>query len=222
MQRTTGEHNRESIRVLLIVEKQVLLDAMKVVLENAIGIEVVGTTGNPNEFTHSIIDLKPDVVICDLVMQGGDPIALAEIGIARSPKTQILILTSDPTDLQLGYALRAGVAGILTMNETIQNVEQGIRSVFDGQRVYSEEVRTRFKDVAVTSQAQIKMRSLTPREINVVRLVAQGMTTVQIADIIHRSPKTIDNQISSALAKTESANRVELSRWAIREGLINA
>ncbi len=67
-----------------------------------------------------------------------------------------------------------------------------------------------------------KILMLSPRELTIVRLVAQGMTTAQIAESVFRSPKTVDNQISSAFAKTGCNNRVELSRWAIREGLVQA
>ncbi len=69
---------------------------------------------------------------------------------------------------------------------------------------------------------ETKILRLSPREITIVGLVAQGPTIGQIAEKVFRSPKTVDNQISSAFSKTECSNRVELSLWAIREGLVQA
>ena len=216
------DQDRSPIKVLLVDDHKVLADAIKAVLDTSGDIQVIGRINTPNEVTHAITSLQPDVILCDLEMPGGDPLEQAALGIAQSVSTKILILTAYPTDAHINRAMRIGVAGMLTKNEPVEAVVDGIRAVNSGHQIFSTDVRERMELVRDASRTELKVLSLTPRELSVVRMVAQGMTTMQIADAIHRSPKTIDNQISSALAKTKSANRVELSRWAIREGLIKA
>ena len=217
-----SEKSQSPITILLVDDHKVLADAIKAVLDTSGDIEVVGRVNSPTEVTHTIASLKPDIVLCDLEMPGGDPLEQASLGVEQSPSTKILILTAYPSDAHINRAIRIGVAGMLTKNEPVEAVVDGIRAVHSGHQIFSNDVRERLSLVKDASHAELKVLALTPRELSVVRLVAQGMTTVQIAEVIHRSPKTIDNQISSALAKTKSANRVELSRWAIREGLIKA
>lgn len=208
------------VRVLLVDDHKIVADALTAVLRISGDIEVVGRVNTPDKIVESIANLQPDVVICDLEMPGGDPLDQAAEGITQSPKTKLLVLTAYPTDAHITRAIQMGVRGFLTKHEPAEAVVDGIRAVQFGHAIYSDEVRERMMQSA--SQTEVKVLTLTPRELSVVRLVAQGMTTSQIADEIHRSPKTIDNQISAALAKTNSANRVELTRWAIREGLVQA
>lgn len=208
------------IRVLIVDDHKIVADALSAMLNNSCDITVVGRANTPDQIVDSITSLMPDLVICDLEMPGGDPLDRAAEGIERSPTSKLLVLTAYPTDAHIARAIKIGVHGFLTKHEPSEAVVDGIRAVCAGHAIYSDEVKERMLQEA--SLKEIKVLTLTPRELSVVRLVAQGMTTSQIAVSIHRSPKTIDNQIGSALTKTNCANRVELTRWAIREGLVQA
>lgn len=210
------------IRVLLIDDHRIVAEALSALLTESGDFEVVSIVNDADDIVNSIADHRPHVVICDLEMPGGDPLDRAAEGIARSGVSKLLILTAYPTDAHITRAIQLGASGFLSKHEPAEAVVDGIRAVHSGHAIYSDEVRERMLHSTASSQAELKVLALTPRELSVVRLVAQGMTTAQIAESIHRSPKTIDNQISSALAKTNSTNRVELSRWAIREGLVKA
>ncbi len=214
--------NTDNIRVLIIDDHKIVADALSAVLEDSGDIQVVARVSKPDDIVSAITEHQPDVVICDLEMPGGDPLDRAAEGIAQSNGSKLLVLTAYPTDTHIARAIQMRVGGFLTKHEPAEAVVDGIRAVHSGHASYSDEVRDRMTADKSSSQAELKVLTLTPRELSVVRLVAQGMTTVQIAEAIHRSPKTIDNQISSALTKTNSTNRVELSRWAIREGLVKA
>lgn len=228
MTQTTGTQSSESngnkptpsIRVLLVDDHKVVADALSSMLNLSQDIRVVGRVNTPGQIIDAIVAQQPDVVVCDLEMPGGDPLDQAAEGITQSPKTKLLVLTAYPTDAHITRAMQMGVRGFMTKYEPAEAILDGIRAVQAGHAIYSDEVRERMMHNA--SHAEIKVLTLTPRELSVVRLVSQGMTTAQIAEEIHRSPKTIDNQISAALAKTNSSNRVELTRWAIREGLVQA
>lgn len=211
----------QPIRVLVIDDHRVVAEALVSLLSATKRIEVVASVSDSAQIVDSIISAQPDIVVCDLEMPGGDPLERAALGVSQSPHTKVLVLTAYPTDAHIARAIDMGVRGILTKNEPAEGVVDGIYAISAGHSIYSDEVKSRMV-MPEGKHAEIKLLSLTPRELSVVRLVAQGMTTSQIADHINRSPKTIDNQISSALAKTNSANRVELSRWAIREGLVIA
>lgn len=210
------------IRVLLIDDHKIVAEALSALLIESGDFRVVGIVNDPADIVKSIAEHKPDVVICDLEMPGGDPLDRALEGISLSNDSKLLVLTAYPTDAHISRAVQMGVCGFLSKHEPAEAVVDGIRAVHSGYAIYSDEVRDRIVTRKSDSQTELKVLTLTPRELSVVRLVAMGMTTSQIAESIHRSPKTIDNQISSALSKTQSSNRVELSRWAIREGLIEA
>ncbi len=214
------ETDRVLIRVLLIDDHKVVADALSALLKISGDFVEVGRVNTPAQIVESITTLQPDIVICDLEMPGGDPLDRAAEGLSQSLISKLVVLTAYPTDANIARAIQIGVRGFLTKHEPAEAVIDGLRAVHAGHAIYSEEVKERLKHGA--SLTELKVLSLTPRELSVVRLVAQGMTTQQIADAIHRSPKTIDNQISSALTKTNSSNRAELTRWAIREGLVNA
>ncbi|MHA7812054.1 MAG: response regulator [Phycisphaerales bacterium] len=213
--------NQDSpIRVLLIDDHKIVAEALTALLEESGEVKVVARVSRTEDIVSAIIEHRPDVAICDLEMPGGDPLDRAAEGIAQVSGTKLLILTAYPTDAHINRAIQMGVGGFLTKHEPAEAVVDGILAVHSGHAIYSDEVRERMTEDKSSTQTELKVLTLTPRELSVVRLVAQGMTTAQIAETIHRSPKTIDNQIGSALSKTNSTNRVELSRWAIREGLV--
>lgn len=219
--RVVTPDSAQPIRVVVIDDHRVVAEALVTLLNTSERIEVVASVSDSAQIVDSIITTQPDIVVCDLEMPGSDPLDRAALGMSQSPSTKLLVLTAYPTDAHIARAIEMGVRGFMTKHEPAEAVVDGIYAISAGHSIYSDEVKSRMV-MPEGKYAEIKLLSLTPRELSVVRLVAQGMTTSQIADQINRSPKTIDNQISSALAKTNSSNRVELSRWAIREGLVIA
>jgi DNA-binding NarL/FixJ family response regulator len=209
-------------RILIIDDHRVVAQALSSLIqvhERDAKVEITSDLTGVRDIVNSF---RPNVIVCDLEMPGGDPLdVIADIRTIE-PKIAILILTAFPTDAHIARALKLKVNGFMTKHEPAETVLDGIRAILTGHAIYSDEVRDRITESGSGSNIELKVLTLSPRELTVVRLVAQGLTTAQIAEMIHRSPKTIDNQISSALTKTQSNNRVELSRWAIREGLIEA
>lgn len=214
--------NQKTIRVVHIDDHQIVTDALAALLEDAGDISVVAQVSHPGSIVEEIAKHKPDVVLCDLEMPGGDPLERISEAMTIVPNIRAMVLTAYPTDVHINRSIQIGVSGFLTKNEPLEALVDGVRAIAAGHSIFSSEIRERMGEGRGASLSEPKLLALTPRELSVVRLVALGMTTSQIADSIHRSPKTIDNQISSALSKTKSSNRVELSRWAIREGLVRA
>lgn len=218
-QRANAGHK---IRVLIIEDHKVVAEAMSALLNVTDGMEVVDRVYDTGQIVDKINQHKPDIVICDLEMPGGDPLDSAAEAIRENPGTRLMILTAYPTDAHITRACKIGVHAFMTKHEPADTIIDAIHAVMTGHVIYSDEIRDRMvqSDNGVIRECKVLM--LSPRELAIVRLVAQGMTTPQIAEKVFRSPKTVDNQISSAMSKTKSANRVELSRWAIREGLVQA
>jgi DNA-binding NarL/FixJ family response regulator len=209
------------IRVLIVDDHKIVADAIVALLKITDGFQVVGQVNTPAEVLEVVERQKPQVIVTDLEMPGGDPLEKIAQVMREYPKMRVLVLTAYPTDAHIARALKLGVHGFMTKHEPAETVVDGIRAIMAGHAIYSDEVHSR---LVSSEQREIKpeVLQLSPRELTVVRMVAQGMTTPQIAESLLRSPKTVDNQIASAMAKTSSANRVELSRWAIREGLVQA
>lgn len=210
------------IRILVVDDHKIVADAICTLLQVSGDIEVLGRVYKSSQIRQAIIEHRPDIVLCDLEMPGEDPLEACIEGITDSIKTKIVILTAFPTDAHIARAVGVHVAGFLTKHEPAETVVDGIRAIAAGHEVYSDEVRDRMMSDEKNTIRESKILTLSPRELTIVRLVAQGLTTGQIAETVFRSPKTVDNQISSAFVKTGCSNRVELSRWAIREGLVQA
>lgn len=210
------------IRVLVIDDHKIVADAICTLLETNPDMKVLDRVYTTDRIIKSVKEHQPDVVLCDLEMPGGDSLEACQEALVGAPECKLLVLTAYPTAAHIARAMNAKVKGFLTKHEPAETVVDGVRAVANGYEVYSDEVRERMISDVNDSIRESKILKLSPRELTIVRLVAQGMTSAQIAEAVFRSPKTVDNQIASAFAKTGCSNRVELSRWAIREGLAQA
>lgn len=211
---------RSSVRVLIVDDHRVVADALSALIEVTGGIEVSRVVYDASELAEAMRLEQPDVVLSDLEMPGDDPLTNLSDGLAASPDTKVVILTAYPTDANIRRAIALDVAGFLTKHEPAEAILEGLRAVAAGHEVFSDAVRSRFMQSKSPAGRASRVIELSPRELHVVRLVAGGMTTAEIAESVYRSPKTVEKQIGSAMEKTSSGNRVELTRWAIREGLV--
>lgn len=219
---TTRGSGGSPLRILVVDDHKIVADAICTLLEVSGDIEVLGRIYESSQIRQAIVTHRPDIVLCDLEMSGEDPLEACIQGVADSVNTKIVILTAFPTDAHIARAVGVHVSGFMTKHEPAETVIDGIRAIAAGHEIYSDEVRERMLSGQESTIRESKILILSPRELTIVRLVAQGLTTGQIAETVFRSPKTVDNQISSAFVKTGCSNRVELSRWAIRQGLVQA
>ncbi len=210
------------MKILVVDDHKVVADAICALLNTTDDLEVVSRVYKAEDILGAVKQFRPDIVLCDLEMPGGDPLDACKDALTSSPEMKIVILTAYPTDAHVARAMSLPASGFITKHEPAETVVDGLRAIAAGHEVYSDEVRERILQSGSNTIRESKILKLSPREITIVRLVAQGLTSTQIAETVFRSPKTVDNQISSAFAKTGCSNRVELSRWAIREGLIQA
>lgn len=213
----------ERIRVLLVDDHSLVRSTLSSWLRSEAGVEVVGSVASADEAITEAIRQKPDVILMDIDMPGLLCFDAARVIKARCPNSKILFLSAFTNDRYIDDALAVEAAGYLTKGEPPETVIHAIREVSSGKVYFSPDVESRITIDSVGArlarEPRTRVQTLTPREIEVLRYVARGMTKKQIAATMHLSVKTVDNHSGSLMTKLDIHDRVGLARFAIREGL---
>jgi len=215
------------VTVVLADDHQLLRQSFGMLLNQTTGIKVVSDVGNSDDAVNACVHLRPDVAVLDIDMPGMDSFEAARTIKTRSPRTRLLFLSAFTHDRYIEAALGAGALGYLTKSEPMQSVIQAIHKVALGQACFSSEIQSRIvidEQGPTLAKHSVATRSstLTEREREVLRYLALGRSKKEIARIMHLSIKTIENHTSNLMARLNIHDRVELARFAIREGLIQA
>jgi len=209
---------------LIADDHAVLRAGLHVLLDAEPDMEVVGEAGDGATALSRIRELMPDVVLMDLSMpRMGGLEALRQIrGI--SPKTRVLILTMHDDESYLREALAAGSAGYVLKRAADIELFSAIRAVYQGGTyLHAAHTRVLFEGEASRQRIQPVRESepaLSPREQEILRLVALGYSSRQAADKLHLSPKTVETYRSRLMAKLELRSRADLVRYAMERGLL--
>lgn len=213
------------IKVLLVDDHALLRQSLSMVLSQNPAIHVVAEAVDGDQAIDLAIRHKPHVVVMDVDMPGVAAFDAATTIQARVPGAKIVFLSAFTHDRYIQSALRCGAMAYLTKNEPPEAVAAAIRAVAVGQTYFSASVQARLvidSDGVRLSEAAVHSRlaQLSPREIEALTYVAKGLSKKEIAALMHLSVKTVENHASSMMAKLEMHDRVELTRFAIREGLV--
>jgi DNA-binding NarL/FixJ family response regulator len=226
-----------TIRVLVADDQAVVRQGVVLLLSTAADIEVAGEAVDGLEALRLALDLKPDVALVDLRMPGLDGAQVTERIAAAGTGTRVLILTTYADDDAVLPALRAGAAGYLTKDVTSEALLAAVRDVAAGRTVLDSAVQQRLVELVVTDPAaagpgpgtgpstapsaapSAGAEGLTPREADVVRLVAQGLNNRQVAKAMFVSEATVKSHLNHILAKLAMQDRAALIAWAWRHGL---
>jgi DNA-binding NarL/FixJ family response regulator len=215
----------ESIKVLLADDHTLLRRAVGRVLHETPSIAVVAEVGNADDAIAAALRYQPNVVVLDIDMPGIASFDAARTITARVPNARILFLSAFTHDRYIEAALAAGALGYLSKNEPPEKVVEAIRAVAVGQCYFSPEVQSRLvidSDGVHLGQSTSRASLLTNREMEVLRYIARGLSKKEIAKTMHLSVKTVENHSASIMSRLDIHDRVELTRFAIREGLIEA
>jgi RNA polymerase sigma factor (sigma-70 family) len=211
-----------SIRVLLVDDHALARTGLRMVLDAEPDIEVVGEAANGRQAIHSVGRLKPDVVLMDVRMPELDGIAATReiAGTAR-----VLILTTFDLDEYVYDALAAGASGFLLKDVGPEQLTAGIRVVASGDALLAPTVTRRLIDELVAARRRQAtpapaLDSLTPREREVLELVAQGLSNVEIAELLVVEETTVKTHVSRLLAKLGLRDRVQAVIFAYETGLV--
>ena len=203
----------KKIKVLLADDHMVVRMGIASLLTFAGGIEVVGEADNGLDAVKMAHELGPDVVLMDLQMpELGGAEATARIH-AADPDVKILILTTFGTSAELKKAMDAGATGALVKSSSRTEIVGAIRGVMAGKQVLSDEIRHTIENFS-------SMPELSPRQIEILNLVAKGFSNKEIAEIIGISPDTVKEHVANIFQRIGASSRAEAATLAVNLGLI--
>jgi DNA-binding NarL/FixJ family response regulator len=213
------------LRILCVDDHAFLVDGLKARFSLEQDLDVIGRLSSAEQLVSEAMRLKPDVVLLDIEMPGPDPFEAADDLRRRCPDTKVVMLSAYVRDHYVSAALKAGVWGYFSKSDDTESIVEGLRKVAKGEFVMGPKVAERCKPVKPGKRAKSedppksKLETLTAREQEVLRLIGRGMSRTQIAETIHRSPKTVDGHRERIMAKLDIHSGPELVRFAIREGV---
>ena len=215
----------EPITVVLADDHALVRNMLKKHLDDEHDIHVIAVAANADEVLAAA-GMMPDVVVMDIDMPGTSCFEAARSMQRASPGTRTLFLSAFFNDAYIDQALAVEAAGYLTKTEPPETVSSAIRTAHAGGRHFSDQVTARIvvqeDGLRLRGDAHSRTAMLTDRELEVLRYVARGMSQKEIAQLIHRSEGTVHKHAKNIMAKLAIHDRVELARFAIREGLAEA
>jgi two-component system, NarL family, response regulator LiaR len=212
----------EPIRVLIVDDHAVVREGLRAFLALQDGIEVAGEAADGEEALEAAARLRPDVILMDLVMPRLDGVAAMRALRERLPRTRVIVLTSFLDDDKLLPALRAGAAGYLLKNADPQELVRAVHAAHAGEALLDPVVAARLVETLAADGVEEPLDRLTPREREVLVLIAHGFANKRIAQELAVSEKTVKAHVSHVLAKLGVSDRTQAAVFAVRAGLVGA
>jgi two-component system, NarL family, response regulator LiaR len=207
------------IRVLIADDHAVVRQGLRTYLELQQDVEVAGEAADGEAAVAEAERLAPDVVLLDLAMPRLDGVAALRELRLRAPAARVIVLTSFGEDDRLFEALRAGAAGFLLKDTEPPDLVRAIRSAHAGESPLSPATATRVVEEVARGGRPRAADLLTPRELDVLRLIARGRSNKRIALELGVAEKTVKTHVGHLLAKLGLADRTQAALYAVREGL---
>jgi DNA-binding NarL/FixJ family response regulator len=206
-----------SLRILIADDHGVVRSGLKLLLDRQPDIEVVAEAEDGIDALEKVVAEKPDVAILDVAMPRMTGLQATHEIKKQVPDTQVLILSMHDDERYLYEALRAGASGYVLKSAAGEDLLDAVRAAARGEPFLTPEAQqTLIRDFL----ARGEQPELTPREQEVVKLIAEAHTNKEIAGILHLSEKTVESHRANVLQKLGMRDRVELVRYAIRHGLV--
>lgn len=216
----------EEISVLLTDDHAIVRQGVRAFLETQPDLKVIGEAGSGEEAVHLCEQLAPDIVLMDLLMPGIGGVEATRRVKTISPRTQVIVLTSYHEDEHVVPAIRAGALSYLLKDAAPNEIALAIRKAARGEVTLSPAIAAQMmkavtgerKPVVATGQES----PLTARELEVIRLIADGLSNTEIAERLFLSEKTVKSHVSNILAKLDLTDRTQAAVYAWREGLMRS
>ena len=208
------------IRVIIVDDHTIVRKGIRALLTEVEDLEVVGEAGDGQQAVDLVEEIPADVILMDIVMPNMDGIEATEQITARQPDTHILALTSFAADDKVFPAIKAGAMGYLLKDTDPEELVKAIRQVHRGEPTLHPSIaRKVLHELGWPSSQPQTPDPLTEREVEVLRLVAKGMSNQEIAGELTIAEVTVRTHVSNILSKLHMANRVQATLYALREGL---
>jgi len=213
-----------SLKVLLADDHQISNEGLRVLLERGGKFEVVGMVNSGREVERMVRRLGPDLVIMDIGMPELNGIEAARKLRRLHPKVTIIALTMHDDRRYVSAMMGAGVRAYILKENAVEELELAIKTVAAGEIYISKALREKYQDQLseiISGSEQSLPDILTGREREVLQLLAEGKKTTQIGELLHVSAKTIETHRSNIMKKLRLNTLADLTRYAIREGLVS-
>ncbi|MEU9687880.1 response regulator transcription factor [Amycolatopsis japonica] len=213
-----------TIRVVIADDQSLVRTGLRMILDNADDIDVVGEAGDGAEAVALVADLDPDVVLMDIRMPEMDGVE-ATAAITAAHRARVLVLTTFDLDEYVYAALQAGASGFLLKDALAPDLLAGVRVVASGEATLAPTVTRRLLDRVVTglpaAPPDDRLALLTGRENEVLQQLARGLSNAEIAELLFLSPGTVKTHVGRILTKLGLRDRVQAVVFAYESGLIS-
>ena len=208
------------IRLLVVDDQTVVREGLVAILANYPDIEVVGQASDGNQALEIIKQVKPNVVLLDMVMPGLDGLATIPRIKEIAPNTRILVVTGFAESDRVYQAIKAGALGYILKDATREQLLLAIRDVAQGRASLQPSIAVKLiQEINHPSELNYTADPLTRRELETIRLIARGLSNQEIATELFVNERTIAKYVSSILDKLHLANRTQAALYALREGI---
>jgi DNA-binding NarL/FixJ family response regulator len=218
--------NATPIRVLVADDQRVVRDGLTMLVGLIDGVEVIGTASDGIEAVQRARDERPDVVLMDLRMPRMEGAEATRQIRATAPDTHVLVLTTYADDESLFPALQAGARGYLTKDASAEEIEHAIKALMAGQTHLDPAIQQRLVAAALDASPISATRphpslpdDLTPREAEVLKLIAGGLSNAEIAQALVVSGATVKTHVNRIFSKTGARDRAQAVRYAYEHGI---
>jgi len=214
-----------SIRVLLTDDHEIILDSLSLLLSRIEGIDVVGTLNDSRDVVNFLDVNDVDILLTDMDMPLLDGIQLTLRVRQQFPQVKVLMLTVSEDADSIREAFRAGISGYVMKKAGKLELERALKTVARGEKYFSESVMSQLvalpmTSVRTTDEAPAPLSPLTDREIEIIRLIAQELSTNTIADKLFISPGTVETHRHNILRKLGVKNSIGIIKYALKNGLV--
>lgn len=208
------------IRVLLVDDHTILRQGIRSLLEREPDVEVVGEAGDGQEAVEKAAQLKPDVVLMDIGLPRLNGIEATRRIRSDNADIRVLVLSMHEDDEYVGPLMQAGASGYVLKRSAAGELVTALRAVSQGHTILHPQLARMAFDPKAPAGRRQNYDGLTEREIEVLKLVAEGLTNQEIADRLFISIKTVQAHRANIMEKLDLHDAVELTKYAIRKGLI--
>ena len=210
----------QDIRILIVDDHDIVREGQRALIETEQGMELVGEAIDGIEAVELADKLQPDVILMDLHMPKKDGVeAIMEIK-GENPESRILVLTSFNEDEEVYAAIKAGAMGYLLKDSSPQKILKSIRKIYQGETSIGPRIAQKLmREIQRTTDCPPTEEPLTTREMEVIKLIAKGLSNQEIAEKLVISERTARTHITHILGKLHLANRTQAAIYALREGL---
>jgi DNA-binding NarL/FixJ family response regulator len=207
-------------KVYVIEDQTILRELVCRLVEAMPGYQLLGDSGDGLEGLNACKELKPDLVIVDIMVPSLNGLEIVRQLNKELPQAKLMIFSAYSSRERVQAAMKAGVNGIVHKNASIDELEKGIQRVMNGESFMSSQILDILRDLMLNPQVTDSLEKLTTRERELLQLIAEGNTTKEIASRLNISVKTADTHRTNVMNKLDIHDIAGLTRFAIQNGLV--